>query len=175
MTLTLYMLIIITTTFTLYLASTPIILGANILIISLLLSAVFASFIRSRFAFLVFLIYVGGILVMFAYFLALTPNQQISYSNNFKYSIISIVVFTTMTYSSNIKVPTIREFHQGKFNTLFNEYSPIPDSISPNPSSYYNYCSKTNNSFKGPTSTIYILCSNLFEPHILQLKSLMVI
>ncbi len=118
MTLTLYMLIIITTTFTLYLASTPIILGANILIISLLLSAVFASFIRSWFAFLVFLIYVGGILVMFAYFLALTPNQQISYSNNFKYSIISIVVFTTMTYSSNIKVPTIREFHQGN-STLY--------------------------------------------------------
>src|SRR6218665_3733382 len=55
---------------------------------------------------------------MFAYFLALTPNQQISYSNNFKYSIISIVVFTTMTYSSNIKVPTIREFHQGN-STLY--------------------------------------------------------
>nr|YP_010437787.1 NADH dehydrogenase subunit 6 [Eisenia andrei]UTB53919.1 NADH dehydrogenase subunit 6 [Eisenia andrei] len=118
MTLTLYMLMMITTTFTLYLASTPIILGANILMMSLLLSAVFASFMSSWFAFLVFLIYVGGMLVMFAYFLALTPNQQMSYSNNFKYSMISMVVFTTMTYSSNIKVPTMSEFHQGN-STLY--------------------------------------------------------
>lgn len=113
MTLTIYILIIITTTLTLYLASTPIILGINILIIALLLSATFASFSRSWFAFLIFLIYVGGILAIFAYFLALTPNQQIANSNNLIYILISIITLSTLTFTSNINVPTTREFFQG--------------------------------------------------------------
>nr|WCS91620.1 NADH dehydrogenase subunit 6 [Eisenia nordenskioldi pallida] len=112
MTLTLYMLMMITSTFTLILAPTPIILGANILIMSLLLSVVFASSISSWFAFLVFLIYVGGMLVMFAYFLALTPNQQMSY-NSTMYSMISLVIFSIMTYTMNIKIPSITEFYHG--------------------------------------------------------------
>lgn len=113
MILTTYILIIITATFTLYLASTPIILGINILIIALLLSVVFASFISSWFAFLIFLIYVGGILVIFAYFLALTPNQHIPNSNNFIYGIISFLTFSAIAYTINIKVPTITEFFNG--------------------------------------------------------------
>lgn len=113
MTLTLYMLIIITSTFTLFLASTPIVLGINILIIALLLAATFASFIRSWFAFLIFLIYVGGILVMFAYFIALTPNQQIPNSNNSLYGVISFTTFAILTYSINIKIPSVSEFRQG--------------------------------------------------------------
>jgi len=113
MILTIYLLLIITTTFTLYLASTPIILGINILIMALLLSLVFASFIRSWFAFLIFLIYVGGILVIFAYFLALTPNQQIANSNNLVYALISLITFIVLTYVSNIKIPSISEMYQG--------------------------------------------------------------
>lgn len=118
MILILYILIIITTTFSLCLASTPIMLGINILIMSLLLSVVFASFIRSWFAFLIFLIYVGGMLVIFAYFLALTPNQQIPDSNNLLYGIISILTFRVLTYITNINIPPIREFHQGN-TTLY--------------------------------------------------------
>jgi NADH-ubiquinone oxidoreductase chain 6 len=113
MILTIYILIIITSTFTLYLASTPIILGINILIIALLLSATFASFIRSWFAFLIFLIYVGGILVIFAYFLALTPNQQIANSNNTLYRLTSLTTFSLLTYMANIKIPVISELFQG--------------------------------------------------------------
>lgn len=116
MILTSFILIIITTTFTLYLASTPIILGANILAMSLLLSAVFAAFIRSWFAFLIFLIYIGGILVIFAYFLALTPNQQISNFNTLPYILISITTFSVLTYVTNIKIPIISNMCQG--NTI---------------------------------------------------------
>lgn len=112
MTFTIYILIIITSTSILFLAPTPIILGINILIISLLLSAVFASFIRSWFAFLVFLIYIGGILVIFAYFLALTPNQQISY-DIILYSLISIATFSSLVYLLDIKIPTLTLFSQG--------------------------------------------------------------
>nr|QGZ10002.1 NADH dehydrogenase subunit 6 [Eisenia nordenskioldi nordenskioldi] len=113
MILTTYLLLMITSTFTLYLASTPIILGVNILIMSLLLSAVFASFISSWFAFLVFLIYVGGMLVMFAYFLALTPNLQMTNSNNIMYSMISMITFSLLTFTMSIKVPAMSEFFQG--------------------------------------------------------------
>nr|QGZ10028.1 NADH dehydrogenase subunit 6 [Eisenia nordenskioldi pallida] len=113
MILTIYMLMMITSTFMLYLASTPIILGMNILAMALLLSMVFASFISSWFAFLVFLIYVGGMLVMFAYFLALTPNQQITNSSNTIYALLSMVTFGAMTYTINIKIPPVMEFYQG--------------------------------------------------------------
>lgn len=118
MILTIYILLIITLTFTLYLASTPIILGINILIIALLLSATFASFIRSWFAFLIFLIYVGGILVIFAYFLALTPNQQIINPNNILYGLISLVTFSLLAYVTNIKIPIMSQFYQGN-STLY--------------------------------------------------------
>nr|YP_010492260.1 NADH dehydrogenase subunit 6 [Aporrectodea tuberculata]UWM94571.1 NADH dehydrogenase subunit 6 [Aporrectodea tuberculata]UWM94584.1 NADH dehydrogenase subunit 6 [Aporrectodea tuberculata]UWM94597.1 NADH dehydrogenase subunit 6 [Aporrectodea tuberculata]UWM94610.1 NADH dehydrogenase subunit 6 [Aporrectodea tuberculata] len=118
MILTMYMLMMITTTFTLYLASTPIILGMNILMMSLLLSAAFASFMSSWFAFLIFLIYVGGMLVMFAYFLALTPNQQMANSNNIMYSLISLLTLSILTYVTGIKVPTLSEFTQGN-STLY--------------------------------------------------------
>jgi len=125
MILTIYILIIITTTFTLYLASTPIILGINILIISLLLSGVFASFIRTWFAFLIFLIYVGGILVIFAYFLALTPNQQIANSNNIIYGLISFLTFLILVYVTNIKVPTMPEFNQGNTSLYMSSTAPF--------------------------------------------------
>ena len=115
MIITSFMLIIITTTFTLYLASTPIILGVNILIISLLLSWVFAAFIRSWFAFLIFLIYIGGILVIFAYFLALTPNQQISNFNTIPYILISLATFSVLTYTINIKIPIISSMFQWNY------------------------------------------------------------
>jgi len=113
MIITSFMLIIITTTFTLYLASTPIILGVNILIMALLLSWVFAAFIRSWFAFLIFLIYIGGILVIFAYFLALTPNQQISNFNTVPYALISLATFSVLAYTINIKIPIISNMSQG--------------------------------------------------------------
>nr|QGZ09976.1 NADH dehydrogenase subunit 6 [Eisenia nordenskioldi pallida] len=123
MTLTMYTLMMITSTFMLCLAPTPIILGVNILLMSLLLSMVFASFISSWFAFLVFLIYVGGMLVMFAYFLALTPNQQMSYSS-ILYSMVVMSTFSTLSYCINIKVPTMSEFSQG--NTLLYLKSTAP-------------------------------------------------
>lgn len=116
MILTSFILMIITTTFTLYLASTPIILGANILVMSLLLASVFAAFIRSWFAFLAFLIYIGGMLVIFAYFIALTPNQQISNFNTLPYILISIITFSVLTYTANIKIPIISYMNQG--NTI---------------------------------------------------------
>nr|NP_008242.1 NADH dehydrogenase subunit 6 [Lumbricus terrestris]Q34944.1 RecName: Full=NADH-ubiquinone oxidoreductase chain 6; AltName: Full=NADH dehydrogenase subunit 6 [Lumbricus terrestris]AAC46868.1 NADH dehydrogenase subunit 6 [Lumbricus terrestris]prf//2122275E NADH dehydrogenase:SUBUNIT=6 [Lumbricus terrestris] len=113
MILTSFMLMMIATTFTLYLASTPIVLGVNILMMALLLASTFASFMSSWFAFLIFLIYIGGMLVMFAYFLALTPNQQISNFNIMPYALITLLTFSALTYTTNIKIPTFSDISQG--------------------------------------------------------------
>lgn len=54
----------------------PIQITLTIIFIALIVAAIFCRRISSWYAFLIFLIYVGGILVMFAYFTASSPNQQ---------------------------------------------------------------------------------------------------
>lgn len=61
----------------LILAQSPLSLGLSILILSLLLAFSINFSLLSWFSFLIFLIYIGGILVIFAYFAALQPNQHI--------------------------------------------------------------------------------------------------
>nr|WGH14684.1 NADH dehydrogenase subunit 6 [Dendrobaena tellermanica] len=113
MTLTIYLLLMTATSMTLLLSSTPIILGMNILMMALLLSASLAAFLSSWFAFLIFLIYIGGMLVLFAYFLALTPNQQMTSSNSLLYMIITLITLLMVSYLSNMKIPTMAQFIQG--------------------------------------------------------------
>nr|ANP26488.1 NADH dehydrogenase subunit 6 [Laeonereis culveri] len=57
--------------------NSPINLGMMILSISLFISSIFALMTSSWFGYITFIIYIGGMLVMFAYFSALQPNQQI--------------------------------------------------------------------------------------------------
>ena len=56
----------------------PISLGFWILTLALLISISIGLSSYSWFSLIVFLIYIGGILVIFAYFAALQPNQQIT-------------------------------------------------------------------------------------------------
>nr|ALS46247.1 NADH dehydrogenase subunit 6 [Glycera unicornis] len=58
------------------LSSSPLTLGLWILMLALLTAAAAALSMASWFGFIIFLIYVGGMLVMFAYFSAIQPNQQ---------------------------------------------------------------------------------------------------
>lgn len=69
--------------------SSPVQITLIIILIALLTAALFSNIISSWYAFLLFLIYVGGILVIFAYFTATSPNQQIT---NIKKVIIAILV-----------------------------------------------------------------------------------
>ena len=55
----------------------PVQITLIIIFIALLTASLFSRLISSWYAFLVFLIYVGGMLVIFAYFTATSPNQQI--------------------------------------------------------------------------------------------------
>lgn len=121
--LTLSILLTITAAITMSL--NPITIGILILITSLVLTLIYSILLTSWVAFLIFLIYVGGILVIFAYFVALTPNQQ---RNILRLPITtiflsSLIIITTRNF--RIKIPqlnlnSIRTFYQiNNINLLF--------------------------------------------------------
>nr|YP_009917577.1 NADH dehydrogenase subunit 6 [Manayunkia occidentalis]QLM00896.1 NADH dehydrogenase subunit 6 [Manayunkia occidentalis] len=58
-------------------ALTPLNLGIWILFTSLIFSFILSLLMSSWFSLSLFLIYIGGMLVMFAYFIAISPNQHI--------------------------------------------------------------------------------------------------
>lgn len=70
----------------------PFTIALNILIISLLTAWIYAFNIRSWYAFLIYIIYVGGILVIFAYFVTLSPNQKLKIKSYFLTFIITFLV-----------------------------------------------------------------------------------
>jgi len=65
------------TSLTLLFAPSPIALGTLILLLALQLRAILSLSSSSWFAILLFLIYIGGLLVIFSYFIALCPNLPI--------------------------------------------------------------------------------------------------
>lgn len=56
---------------------TPLALALWVLLTALTGATLIGNTLYSWFGFIIFLIYIGGILVIFAYFLAIQPNQQI--------------------------------------------------------------------------------------------------
>lgn len=78
--------------FTICLTTNPLSLGLTILRIALLLAITFATYLSSWFGFLIFLIYVGGILVIFAYFVTITPNQELFIITNIIIILISVTI-----------------------------------------------------------------------------------
>nr|YP_009034055.1 NADH dehydrogenase subunit 6 [Sypharochiton sinclairi]AHZ60674.1 NADH dehydrogenase subunit 6 [Sypharochiton sinclairi] len=66
--------LVLSITFTLPIIIQPLSMGGLILINSLIMSLCIFYFIESWFGFILFLVYIGGMLVMFAYVTALTPN-----------------------------------------------------------------------------------------------------
>lgn len=83
---------------------TPIHLGLTILIIALSTSIIFALINSSWIAFLLFLIYVRGILVIFAYFIAISPNIETNFTKPIFLIIPTLLIFIiirTTIYSIN--------------------------------------------------------------------------
>ena len=68
----------------------PLSLGVWIIIIALLFTISLRLLCSSWFTFLIFLIYVGGLLVIFSYFVAIQPNQLLGIFKIFLISIISL-------------------------------------------------------------------------------------
>nr|YP_010318555.1 NADH dehydrogenase subunit 6 [Pseudopotamilla reniformis]ULD67134.1 NADH dehydrogenase subunit 6 [Pseudopotamilla reniformis] len=77
MSSTAILLITITITLLTASASNPIAMGGLIIIQAALASIMLMSLASSWFSMMLFIIYVGGLLVMFSYFIALGPNQHL--------------------------------------------------------------------------------------------------
>nr|BDQ44218.1 NADH dehydrogenase subunit 6 [Polypheretima elongata] len=125
MILTMYLILMTTSIMMLYLSTTPIMLGINILIMALLLSATLATSMSSWYAFLVFLIYIGGMLVMFAYFLALTPNQQMPTTSNMIYMLVTLITLTTVAILTKTKVSIPMEMAQNNMYLYASNTAPM--------------------------------------------------
>nr|YP_010713414.1 NADH dehydrogenase subunit 6 [Dinobdella ferox]WDA96089.1 NADH dehydrogenase subunit 6 [Dinobdella ferox] len=77
--------------------NSPIIMLMNILLISLNLAWLISLLYSSWYSFMIFLIYVGGMLIMFSYFVALNPNQYLKMKSMMYFfismSIILLILF----------------------------------------------------------------------------------
>jgi NADH-ubiquinone oxidoreductase chain 6 len=88
-------------------AETPIVIGLTILMMALILAQTFAFSISSWYGFIIFLIYVGGILIIFSYFISLSSNNRTNLlPKNFLILLPSLVLFFIIfnTISININI-----------------------------------------------------------------------
>lgn len=105
-TLVIITTLIISTSAATMLVINPLSLGIVILLIAIALTLIYASIMSSWIAFLIFLIYVRGILVIFAYFVSLIPNQPTHY-----------IIFPTIIILTLILIPLI--YNLFRINSLF--------------------------------------------------------
>lgn len=87
-----FLILSLTLAFSLVLASSPLFLGLWVLFLALSISLLMGALTTSWLGLFIFLIYVGGLLVIFAYFVALAPNHLIESK--------SILLLTLATYPS---------------------------------------------------------------------------
>jgi NADH-ubiquinone oxidoreductase chain 6 len=102
MTLWLTVNLLITLRISLILVPGPFTLGLSILFTAILVALTTAILISSWLGFLIYLIYVGGILVIFSYFLALTPNQPTIFKLQIPTLLLTYLAFLISTYSTKL-------------------------------------------------------------------------
>jgi NADH-ubiquinone oxidoreductase chain 6 len=98
MTLWLFSTIITSILIAIPTAAAPLSLGLWIWILALITAIISALSISPWFGFIIFLIYIGGILVIFAYFAAISPNQQLYISQLLLVTIIPFSIWTIIIF-----------------------------------------------------------------------------
>lgn len=99
------------------LSFTPLALGLWVLILSIRISFLIGLIYSSWFGFILFLIYIGGMLVMFAYFVRIQPNQQFRLKNSFFFS---FLVFLNLIINNYPITLDLFCFNDWWINSLFN-------------------------------------------------------
>jgi len=89
--------ILITLSLTLIIRPNPFSIGLSILFTALIVASIYGLTCSSWLGFLIFLIYIGGILIIFSYFLAITPNQSII---SIKLILLPVLTFTISIITS---------------------------------------------------------------------------
>lgn len=97
------------------LASTPLNIGMWIILTTLIITILISILISSWFSLTLFLIYIGGLLVIFAYFVAIQPNQQIKIIKIIFTLLITTILFYPL--SSTYKVPQTQQ-HASKYRII---------------------------------------------------------
>lgn len=93
---------------TLLLILSPLPIGLWILLLSLIFSLSISISTSSWFGLIFFLIYVGGLLVIFAYFVALSPNQQLAISSPIIFFFFTcLITFSILYHNYLISSPLI--------------------------------------------------------------------
>jgi len=94
MTLWLFSTLIISILLAIPVAAAPLSLGLWIWILALITAILSAYTLNSWFGFIIFLIYIGGMLVIFAYFSAISPNQHLFISQIISVTALPIILWT---------------------------------------------------------------------------------
>lgn len=113
MFLSLLSIIVLTFTIILYIRSNPLSIGVIVLLLALRSTFIVSLIISSWLCFLIFLIYIGGILVLFSYFVAITPNIPIpSLILNITILFISpIIILILIFYPSTAPISSQQELY----------------------------------------------------------------
>nr|YP_537081.1 NADH dehydrogenase subunit 6 [Orbinia latreillii]AAX50143.1 NADH dehydrogenase subunit 6 [Orbinia latreillii] len=90
-------------------ASSPVTLGVWIMLIAIAGSLTIAACTSAWLAMFTFLIYVGGLLVMFAYFTATAPNQIHNFYPMMKFSLIMFTLMSLTFWSPSLLTPPQNE------------------------------------------------------------------
>lgn len=96
----------------------PLTLALTILIIALSVALLFGIYLSSWIAFLVFLIYIGGIIVIFAYFVAIAPNIPINITWPSIFSISTLILLILFIRTNPFK-PNSTPIHSIILNTFY--------------------------------------------------------
>ena len=97
--------IFISLSISIIISTSPLLLGFWILLISLSTAWLRGVIFNSWFAIIIFLIYIGGILVIFAYFSALTPNQPLGITPILLSAFLALIVVILLFYTPHSTSP----------------------------------------------------------------------